>query len=334
MLFGNLVSLFLILGVACCDPNNDNKVCSLSELIFVGPGFGSFGGAEIISLPLGSDSSSDVLVDDYPAFSDYQSWGLVAGFVNGNIIVCGTILLGDQCHSLNISTGQWEPFMSMNSRRFMASSVMLSNGDFMVLGGDNGYTWNMDSEYFSIEQQQWVTGPSIPNLMVGSCAVEMNDTHFLITGGWDHAHDNFYSYISDGKEFVQTNSFSIGREDHACGLMPDGRIMVAGGQEYHGDFLLSSVEIFDPLELTWEAGVELPLGLTGANLVSDGDDMLLLGGFEAYADYDDDGLLPFTVHNEIYRLSPGDTEWTLADTKMKHERLIFPVIKFQSDSYC
>jgi Kelch motif len=57
-----------------------------------------------------------------------------------------------------------------------------------------------------------------------------------------------------------------------------GRIWLAGGLSPLGE-AVSEVEIFDPASGAWSSGPALPTGIHHAALVSDGDRLLLLGGY-------------------------------------------------------
>lgn len=41
---------------------------------------------------------------------------------------------------------------------------------------------------------------------------------------------------------------------------------------------MSRVDLFDTTTMTWSVGPELPLALSGASLVNDGQDLILVGG--------------------------------------------------------
>ena len=58
----------------------------------------------------------------------------------------------------------------------------------------------------------------------------------------------------------------------------EGRIWMAGGLSPLGE-ALTEVEIFDPATDEWTSGPPLPTGLHHAALVSDGDRLLLIGGY-------------------------------------------------------
>jgi hypothetical protein len=58
----------------------------------------------------------------------------------------------------------------------------------------------------------------------------------------------------------------------------DGRIWLAGGLSLLGE-AVSEVEVFDPSSGEWSSGTALPAGIHHAALVSDGQRLLLIGGY-------------------------------------------------------
>src|SRR3990170_2456118 len=58
----------------------------------------------------------------------------------------------------------------------------------------------------------------------------------------------------------------------------NGRIWLAGGLSQLGE-AVSEVEVFDPSSGEWSSGPALPTGIHHAALVSDGERLLLIGGY-------------------------------------------------------
>lgn len=79
-----------------------------------------------------------------------------------------------------------------------------------------------------------------------------------------------------------------------------GRIWLAGGLAPEGD-ALSDVDIFDPAAGTWSQGPPLPTAMHHAALVSDGDRLVLIGGYLGSA---------FNRPTDIVlTLADGDDRW-------------------------
>ncbi len=81
----------------------------------------------------------------------------------------------------------------------------------------------------------------------------------------------------------------------------DGRIFLAGGLSPLGD-ALTDVEIFDPATGAWTEGPSLPTGIHHAALVSDGERLMLIGGYLGSE---------FNRPSElVLELSAGSEAWT------------------------
>jgi hypothetical protein len=58
--------------------------------------------------------------------------------------------------------------------------------------------------------------------------------------------------------WTATGSMTTARWQHRATLLADGRVLVAGGENYGLGGLLTSVEIYNPATGTWSAGPSLP----------------------------------------------------------------------------
>ena len=117
-------------------------------------------------------------------------------------------------------------------------------------------------------------------------AVLLSDGRVLVTG------DRFLDiqaltgkaevYDPDTGTWTPTEDMSKPTVDHSLTLLPDGRVLAAGGAHplniHQGDY--STTEIFDPATNSWSPGPELsgPRTNHSATLLPDGR-VLLVGGF-------------------------------------------------------
>ena len=81
----------------------------------------------------------------------------------------------------------------------------------------------------------------------------------------------------------------------------DGRIWLAGGLSALGDALID-VDVFDPATSTWSDGPDLPAPVHHAALVSDGERLVLIGGYQG-SDFN-------RPTDLVLALADGDDGWT------------------------
>ena len=80
--------------------------------------------------------------------------------------------------------------------------------------------------------------------------------------------------------FVITGSLAMARFEHTETLVPNGKVLVAGG---FGTSFLASAELYDPASGTWSATGSLVIGRSGhtATLLPDGRVLITAGGATA-----------------------------------------------------
>jgi hypothetical protein len=81
--------------------------------------------------------------------------------------------------------------------------------------------------------------------------------------------------------FVITGSLAMARVEHTETLLPNGKVLVAGGGNGNGGGAVASAELYDPTSGTWTATGSLATARSGhtATLLPNGK-VLVAGGFD------------------------------------------------------
>jgi N-acetylneuraminic acid mutarotase len=141
----------------------------------------------------------------------------------------------------NPASGTWAYTGSMIKKRQSAISVLLSNGNVMVIGGNN-FPQNQNSfascEIYNVASATWSYTDSMLTKKDPSGAIILNNTKILVAGGsvTCELYDQATSTWSGTGSMNSQGSFSFTK-------LSDGRILATGGS--------TTAEIYDPATGTW-----------------------------------------------------------------------------------
>jgi N-acetylneuraminic acid mutarotase len=137
----------------------------------------------------------------------------------------------------------------------------------------------------------------------------------LVVGGIGSVSDTILSsaetFDPSANTWTSTGSMAVARRSHTATLLPDGRVVVAGGEGL-GGARLASAELYDPASGTWSAADSMATGrfLHTATLLPHGR-VLVAGGITSAGPGTD--LIIDTA--EIYRAHRhGTGDWRLTDS--------------------
>ena len=128
-----------------------------------------------------------------------------------------------------------------------------------------------------------------------------------------------YIFDSVSTQWTPVASMRTARYDHGCALLPDGRVVVAGGNGKRG--YLKSTEFFSLSSNAWTDGPELPIGIARFGMDTIDTDTYIFGG-------DSVGINAFS--DVIYRLSQDRQSWIEAG-RMNTENGFFEVLPIETD---
>ena len=209
---------------------------------------------------------------------------------NGEVLVAGG---GNATGSLtsaelyNPATGKWTVSGSMATARGSHTATLLPNGEVLVAGGvSNGSSpWapscTATAELYNPFTGQWTTTGSMTKPRDSHTATLLNDGSVLVAGGFCSGAGSTYPdntaelYDPSTGTWKATGNMNVARVNTAATLLPNGQVLIAGGNSTSSGG--TSAELYDHghWRLTGSMKVYRP-NLT-ATLLTNGD-VLVFGG--------------------------------------------------------
>jgi hypothetical protein len=188
---------------------------------------------------------------------------------------------------------------NLNVPRGHAIAILLKTGKVLIAGGNAA---GDDEELASAEIYDPETGRFIPTGSMhrprsAFTAVSLKDGRVLVAGGLSGGQYPYHKveataeiYDPQTGRFAATGNMSVPRYKQGAALLPDGKVLVAGGSNEDGrQSIYSSTEIFDPQNGTFLPGPRMKFPrfklLSGVVALNDGR-ILLAGGAEQPEIYD------------------------------------------------
>ena len=163
--------------------------------------------------------------------------------------------------------------VSLHDGRVLAGGGLINEPDMVE--------WASEVEIYDPDTNKWTPTESMTTPHTE--AVALPDGRVLATGDAFLHTDSPVSetYDPSTDEWTATEAMLQRRSNHTLTLLPDGRVLAAGGIGFIDDdyIPLSTTEMFNPVTNAWSSGPELsqPRALHSATLMPDGS-VLLAGG--------------------------------------------------------
>src|SRR5713226_6370394 len=207
-------------------------------------------------------------------------------------------------------SGTWTKTGSLNVARGEETATLLPNGQVLVAGGAD-YKWNgyASAELYNPLTGKWTFTGSMNSPRLYHTATLLPNGQVLVVGGsanlasWPPpALASAEVYNPSTGTWKTTGSLKTGRYSHMAVLLPNGKVLVVGGEMTSGAYT-PSTELYDPSTGKWTTTGSLndARALTTLTLLSNGQ-VLVAGGNDA------NGFNGYASSAELYNPSTG--KWT------------------------
>ena len=159
--------------------------------------------------------------------------------------------------------GTWTLTGSMNVGRTNHTATLLPGGKVLVTGGSALASTNIAAELYDPVTGAWTgTGPMSVN-RANHTATLLPNGNVLVAGGYNLNNAATGSvasaeiYIAATGKWTNAGIMSVNRAQHTATLLPNGKVLIAGGYSYYtlgqitNASVVTNVDLFDPLTSTW-----------------------------------------------------------------------------------
>ena len=197
-------------------------------------------------------------------YPDTQRWVLTSSMTtsrqlhtatllpDGNVLVAGGATLHTYTPTAEIyitSEAHWLSAGPMHNGRSQHTATLLKSGNVLMAGGVNDLGTMNQSEVFLYLTKTFIPGPNLKAARYAHTANQLRDGKVIVIGGSDGSDSLPNCEIYNGASWTPTTSLNYARANHRSVLLPNGKIMLTGGEM--SGVAQSIPESFDPDYRGW-----------------------------------------------------------------------------------
>lgn len=173
---------------------------------------------------------------------------------NGKVLVIGGYTITGGSNSVELydpTTGTWTSVASMISGRALHSATTLFDGRVVVAGGVVGYLPGDVSEVYDPGVNSWSATGNLNIKRAGPSSVRLKNGAVMLAGGYSYTRPYYFDLASCESLDVTASTWALvgdmtsRRYLHALTLLPDGRVLAAGGLSDNST-ILANAELYTP----------------------------------------------------------------------------------------
>ena len=210
---------------------------------------------------------------------------------NGKVLVAGGDTGGPNASNLasaelyDPASGTWTATGSLAIARSLHTATLLPNAKVLVAGGFNDSSGYLASaELYDPASGTWIATGGLATARGGHTDTLLPNGKVLVAGGENGSNSSSFLasaelYDPASGTWSATGSLATARVAHTATLLPNGKVLVAGGIN-DSSGVLASAELYDPASGTWSATGSLATARDShtATLLPNGK-VLVAGGF-------------------------------------------------------
>ncbi len=186
--------------------------------------------------------------------------GVVTGVALGSTTVSASLGAVSANLTVNVTANAWSQCASMERATVVTAAALLQNGKVLVVGLDeSASTPAVGAELYDPSADAWSrTGPMLVPIRVSPTSTLLADGRVLVAGG---AAQGGGGFVFSSAEIYKpsTNSWSAtpdmpaggGYTKNAAALLPNGRVLIAGGASPDEMDTYNAAELYDPVANAW-----------------------------------------------------------------------------------
>ena len=233
--------------------------------------------------------------------------GAASGLALGSTGATATLGTVSATATIDVTTDTWTAAPAMPTERVAGhTATLLPGGRLLVAGGvKSGGGGTAAADLFDPAGATWTSAAPMNVMRASHAATLLADGRVLVTGGSTVSSAAAKGYVNNTRAeiydtvantWTPTPPMSVARAHHTATLLPDGKVLVVGGENLQ--YLVEpTAEVYDPATNRWAAPRTQPLAPRSqhsATLLRSGQ-VLIAGGFDIV-----DGLLTPANTAELY----------------------------------